>query len=64
MNRSREKTPSSSGAELAAIWTEAALLAVRDNRDVIKEEDYVGGWQRVSLAETSPTQPNDKGPNS
>lgn len=42
------KTPNWSGAELAAIWTEAALLAVRDNRDVILEEDYVGGWQRVA----------------
>lgn len=43
-----ENTPNWSGAELAAVWTEAALLAVRDNRDVILEEDYVGGWQRVA----------------
>lgn len=42
------KTTNWSGAELAAIWTEAALLAVRDNRDVILQEDYVGGWQRVA----------------
>lgn len=41
-------TPNWSGAELTAIWTEAALLAVRDDRDVILEEDYVGGWQRVA----------------
>lgn len=35
-----------SGAELAAIWTEAALLAVEDGRCEICEEDYVGGYQR------------------
>jgi len=42
------KTETWSGAELAAIWTEAALLAVRDDRDVILEENYVGGWHRVA----------------
>ena len=35
-----------SGAELAAIWTEAALLAVEDGRCEIYEEDYIGGYQR------------------
>ena len=37
-----------SGAELAAIWTEAALLAVEDGRCEICEEDYIGGYQRRS----------------
>ena len=37
-----------SGADLAAIWTEAALLAVKDGRDEIREEDYIGGFERVS----------------
>lgn len=37
-----------SGAELAAIWTEAALLAVSDERDAIGVEDYLGGYQRVA----------------
>lgn len=37
-----------SGAELAAIWTEAALLAVEDGRCEIYEEDYIGGYQRRS----------------
>ena len=37
-----------SGADLAAIWTEAGLLAVKDNRDEIREEDYIGGFERVS----------------
>ena len=37
-----------SGAELAQIWTEAALLAVRDKRERILEEDYIGGFERVS----------------
>jgi transitional endoplasmic reticulum ATPase len=37
-----------SGAELAAIWSEAALLAVADDRDVIVAEDYLGGYERVA----------------
>jgi transitional endoplasmic reticulum ATPase len=36
-----------SGAELAAIWSEAALLAVADDRAVIVAEDFVGGYERV-----------------
>ena len=37
-----------SGAELTQIWSEAALLAVEDKRCQIYEEDYVGGFERVS----------------
>ena len=37
-----------SAAELAQIWSEAALLAVVDKRNQIYEEDYVGGFERVS----------------
>ncbi len=37
-----------SAAELAQIWSEAALLAVEDKRRQIYEEDYVGGFERVS----------------
>ncbi len=36
-----------SSAELAAIWTEASLLAVSDSRSAIFIEDYVGGFERV-----------------
>lgn len=36
-----------SAAALAAIWTEAALLAVDDDRDIIMVEDYLGGMDRV-----------------
>lgn len=43
-----QKTESWSAAELAAIWSEAALLAVADGRSTIMAEDYVGGWERVS----------------
>lgn len=39
-----------SGADLAAIWSEAALLAVKDNRLTIREEDYMGGFERVARA--------------
>ncbi|HSS31938.1 MAG TPA: AAA family ATPase [Solirubrobacterales bacterium] len=38
-----------SAAELAAIWSEAALLAVADGgREAILAEDYVGGHARVA----------------
>ena len=37
-----------SAAELAAILTEAALLAVVDGRREIHKEDYIGGYQRRS----------------
>lgn len=43
-----QKTESWSAAELTAIWSEAALLAVIDHRSVIFPEDYVGGFERVS----------------
>jgi transitional endoplasmic reticulum ATPase len=42
-----ERTESWSAAELAAIWSEAALLAVADGRSVIISEDYVGGFEQV-----------------
>jgi transitional endoplasmic reticulum ATPase len=37
-----------SAAELAAIWSEAALFAVKDGRAVIVAEDCIGGFERVS----------------
>lgn len=37
-----------SAAELAGIWSEAAVLAVRDNRRAIRSEDYRGGFERVA----------------
>ena len=36
------------GADLSAIWKEAALLAVSDKRKSICTEDYIGGFERVS----------------
>lgn len=44
-----QKTDSWSAAELAAIWSEAALLAVVDGRSEIITEDYVGGYERVCV---------------
>ena len=38
-----------SGADLSAIWKEAALLTVSDERNSICLEDYLGGFERVSL---------------
>ncbi|MZF85276.1 ATP-binding protein [Streptomyces sp. SID5643] len=44
-----EKTANWSPAELAAIWSEAALLAVIESRDAIFADDYIGGYERVAL---------------
>jgi transitional endoplasmic reticulum ATPase len=43
-----QNTKSWSAAELTAIWSEAALLAVEDNRQNIINEDFIGGYERVS----------------
>ena len=43
------KTGGWSAAELAQIWTEAALLAVADERKAIRDEDFCGGFERVFL---------------
>ncbi len=41
------RTDGWTSAELAAIWTEASLLAVADSRSAIFIEDYIGGFERV-----------------
>ncbi len=43
-----EQTEGWSAADLAVIWSEAALLAVVDGRSVIMAEDYRGGFNRVA----------------
>lgn len=43
-----DRTEGWSAAELSAIWSEAALLAASVGRSAIRDEDYVGGWERVS----------------
>lgn len=43
-----EKTPGWSPADLVAIWTDAALLAVSERRDCINAEDYFGGYERIA----------------
>lgn len=48
-----EKTDGWSGAELTAIWTDAALLAAADDRDAIMAEDYIGGFGRVAARRTA-----------
>lgn len=42
-----QNTAGWSGAELAAIWTEAALYAVEDDRSLLTSEDAIGGYERV-----------------
>lgn len=42
-----DRTEGWSAAELAAIWSEAALLAASDGRSAIRDQDYVGGFERT-----------------
>jgi transitional endoplasmic reticulum ATPase len=42
------RTDKWSAAELAAVWSEAALLAVTDGRTAIIAEDLIGGFERVN----------------
>ena len=48
-NQVAAKTGGWSSAELVQIWTEAALLAVADDRKTIRDEDFYGGFERVFL---------------
>lgn len=43
-----EKTDGWSAADLVAVWTEAGLLCAEDGRRQLSEEDYFGGFERVS----------------
>jgi len=56
-----QSTESWSAAELAAIWSEAALLAVADGRSVIMAEDCVGGFERVSAQRRRLVRPRSGG---
>jgi transitional endoplasmic reticulum ATPase len=52
------KTVGWSGAELSAIWTEAALYAVEDGRADLSSEDVVGGFERVAVQRRRSDQPS------
>lgn len=56
-----ENTESWSAADLAAIWSEAALLAASDGRPAIIDEDYVGGFERVSAQRSRVVRPSSGG---
>jgi transitional endoplasmic reticulum ATPase len=43
-----------SAARLAAIWSEAALLAVADERDEVSREDFLGGYLAVANRPAGP----------
>jgi len=47
------RTEGWSGAELVAIWREAALLAVSDKRQIILPEDFLGGMNRLATLRKS-----------
>ena len=42
-----ERTEGWSSADLVQIWSEAALFAIKDDRDVVIAEDYEAGFARV-----------------
>ncbi len=48
-----------SAAELTQIWAEAALLSVADGRSEIRDEDYVGGFDRVRRYRARAGSPRD-----
>jgi transitional endoplasmic reticulum ATPase len=52
-----------SAADLAAIWSEAALIAAKDERRKISDEDYRIGFERVQeqRRRTTPTQVRNEG---
>lgn len=56
--RVASQTESWSSAELAGIFSEAALLAAADDRDAIAAEDYLGGFARAAAqhARRQPTE--------
>jgi transitional endoplasmic reticulum ATPase len=55
------KTEGWSGAELTAIWTEAALLAIMDDRKEVSTEDFIGGYERVGAHRRRPTASSASG---
>ena len=42
--------------DLAAIWTEAAMIAVVDERGVIVAEDYFAGYMQVAEQKSTVTE--------
>lgn len=52
-----EMTEGSSGAEIKSICTEAGMLAIRDNRDLISEKDFIGAKDKVMGVERGKAKP-------
>jgi transitional endoplasmic reticulum ATPase len=48
-----DKTDGWSSAEVVSIFSEAALLAVADERDEISSEDYLGGFARAAAQQNA-----------
>jgi transitional endoplasmic reticulum ATPase len=55
-----DRTAGWSPAELKAIWTEASLLAVGEDRGLIVDEDLVGGLQRRIKLRSTPRARNNE----
>lgn len=55
-----DRTEDWSAAELSAIWSEAALIAASSGRSAIRDEDYVGGFERVAEQRSRTALPPEK----
>ncbi len=51
MSRVYEMSKEISGAEIKAVVTEAGYFAIRDNREIVKEEDFVSAINKVRKGE-------------
>jgi transitional endoplasmic reticulum ATPase len=52
-----DRTEGWSAAELSAIWSEASLIAASGGRSAIRDEDYIGGFERVADQRNRTTLP-------
>ncbi len=52
-----ERTEGWSGAEVCAIWTEAALVAAKDKRAAIRAGDFMTAFERVEHRPEFPRTP-------
>ena len=52
-----EMTDGFSGAEIKNICTEAGMLAIRDNRDTITQDDFVRAKEKVTEAGRNKVKP-------
>ena len=50
-----------SSAELVAIWSEASLMAVKEGRSAVCDEDMIGGFERIATYREKKRRTSDTG---